>query len=261
MDLENINKDFSQNKSIQEKLKQLKTKMEQLNNEIEGYKLDKSQYEIDKQRAILNKDKTSETDAQKNIDNANKEIEKRKEQLAKMKEVIQKNNEKVEACIEKLSENPELKKHIDNVMRKKLVRRAQKTLKENETLKGLNELMGKHPSIQNNIVGMKNAQIEIGKLEDELGKLDPSKDTARINQIKADIITFNSKYDKNQQMIIDCAKKDNVDISKESLKQFVKDSSFKIDKSTKKWNVEATIKNKIKGNEKAIRNDEIVLST
>ena len=159
-----------------------------------------------------------------------------------------------------MSEDPEFKKHVDIVMQKKLLRRSKKTLEENEMLGQLKTLMKNHPNIKNNIVGMKNADIERKKLEEELSKLDSVKDAARITQIETDLKDLAQKYSKNEQVIMNCANKDKISISKEALKSFISQTAFKTDKGTGEWMVDATINNKIKGNLKTIRNDEIALS-
>lgn len=259
MSIEEINKDFIKNKNTQKKLQVLNSKIEKLNIDIDSYKFNIQHFEIDKEKAIKSKDKVAEASAKAAIEGEKSKIKAAEAQLNKMKAVIEKNHQKVEEAIEKVSEDPELKKHVDVAMKKRIVRRSQKALKENKTLEGLEGLMNKHPSIKNNIVGMKNAQIEIKKLKEDLKTLDKKRDAAKIAKIEADIKTLKSKYDKNEQLVMNCANKENVDISKESLKGFIADNSFKTDK-TGNWKIEETIKNKIKGNEKTIENDQAALS-
>lgn len=265
MDLEAINNEYSTNKKEQEKLQNMSKTIEKLENEIETLKQEKVIYEKEKELAILKKDKKMEDDATEKIEKAENDITKKEDKLSKAKVSIVVNKKKIENCINVLSKNPEFKKHMDTVMKKKFARQSEKALKENEELKKVSELIKQKPECQEFISEMKKANINLQKLNQQLEKLDSKKDASEIATKQSQIDKNRKSYNKNKDSIKKLAKSAKINIDEDILKKFVNENSFKIDKqnSTKTkivYNVESTINNKIKSNEKTVGNNEIVLS-
>lgn len=265
MDLEAINNEYTANKTEQEKLQKMSKKIERLENDIETLKQEKVIYEKEKELAVLKKDKTKEADATKKIEKAENDIAKKEENLNKAKLAIDVNKKKLDNCINLLSKNPEFKKHMDTVMKKKFARQSEKVLKENEELKKISELINQKPECQQFMSEMKKANINLKKLNQQLEKLDPVKDASKIATKQSQIDKNRKSYNKNKDSIKKLAKAAKINIDENILKEFVNENSFKIDKqnSTKNkivYNVESTINHKIKANEKTVRNNEIALS-
>lgn len=258
-ELKELNSDYTKNTNMKMKLQKLKGNIENLSNDIELSKLNINQYEVDKQKAIFNKDKVKEEEAQKKIDAEKQKIKEINKKLLKMKTALVENENRIDSCIEKVSQNPEFKKVVDAAISKKLVRRTEKALKQNQDLKTLKDLINNHPQFKNSIVGMKNATSKMKILNDELAKLDSTKDAAKIASITAEIKANKDKYAKNEKSIMDFTTKNNINISENFLKDFVS-SNFKMNKGTGEYNIDATINNKIKGNEKSIKDSELALS-
>ena len=288
-DFERINKDFnrySNNMSkanidtINNKIKTYKKDIKRLEKEIEALNKYKEAAKFQKSVHEKNGDKTEADLVQMSIDAFNSEIESKitskndlEDQIEDLQNKINRNKARVDKCIEELSKDSEFKKHVDDEMKKRLIRRSEKTLKENATLKNLQELIKLQPECEQNISEMKTMQLEmddsnekIEKLEEEIAKLDPITDTSTISAKQTEITNEKNKidvnrkkYNTNKTEVKKAAKKHKVEIDEEILKRFIKDTTFKRDKSGT-LQVSKTISNKIKVNEKTIKNDEIALS-
>lgn len=295
-DIEKINTEFNdqmpqeevtkKNKMIEKLKEELKTIEEQLNGNDSTKGLIQRRNNLESVKTDEEKagNTAAVTSLQSQIDAINNEITaKEKMKAIKIKKLdtlekkVNDSKAKVDACIEELSRDPEFKRHIDAAMKKRLVRRSEKALKENEMLKNLQELIKLQPECGNNVAKMKDAQtildganVKIEKLSKDIEGLDPVADAAIIAKKQAEISNEQLKIDKNRKVlntnkteIKKAAKKHKLELDEEILKKFVKETTFPVDKNTKKVVIESvarTVNRKMKGNEKTLLNNQIALS-
>lgn len=262
MDIKDINEEYKKNnsKANSDKMDKIRQAFNDVKNKIEILENDKSTAENNKRNAEIRGDSSEVAAKKSEIEAINKKLEAERNKAVKLEHLINMNKQKVEKCIEELSQNPEFKKHIDIVMRKRLIRRSEKALKENECLNNLRELIDLEPDCQNYISDMKTVKIKIMQLREEIKNLDPVADASEIAGKEAEIDNYNKEYSKNRNLVTKVAEKNNIEIDTSILKSFIEDNGFKVDKSTKKFNIVKTIDNKIKGNEKTVANNDFALS-
>ncbi|MBO4293275.1 MAG: hypothetical protein J5881_02660 [Clostridia bacterium] len=258
-ELEAIDKEYKTYLLEKQKLEKCRKAVTQYDRKIQIANNNITIYQMEKNNAILKGDKAAEKAAQNKIDGEKKNIEILKNSLLKIQSIIVNNQNKIDSQIQKVSNNPEVKKAVDAAISKKVVRKNQRLLQENAQLNMIKKLIETHSGVKKQIVGMKNAEVNIKKLNDDKSKLDPAKDAAQIAQIDKDIKDAQIKYDKNKKIIMDIANKDNLQLEEKYLDEFI-EGNFKINKGTGEYNIEASLNNKIKGNQKSIDNNDKILS-
>ena len=264
MDLEQINSEFNKysSKKINKAMQDLKTKIEDTKIEIEGKKSLKAVWENDLTKAKRQGNKTAEKQAESEIKKIEGEIKALQDKLKKMQKYIDTNKAKVEACIDAISQNPELKKHVEAQTKKRLVRRTEKALKENECLENIKALIEAEPACEEYISDMKDASIEWRKLDKEIEKEknNPAPNAATIATKEAEIKSQRKIYYSKRDLIKKAAKKQGIEFNEEIFKKFIEETGFKKNKGTGKYDIKKVIDKKMAGNEKSIRNDELALS-
>ncbi len=264
MDLEKMNGSYERAKQNLEVKKQNIKKIEEEIKKAEGdIKIAEAVKEV-AQRQNIDKDVK---DAEKAIKDKKMRIEELKKDIELEKEELLMFKEKTDKVIEELRENPELQAHLDQVLAKRYSRKIrdidnekQKQEKEQEKeekklegYKDVQKLIDEHASMRNYMQGMLNASYKVEKLNAELAKLDPAKDTARIKQVEQEIATENKRLNQNRDAILKYSNKNKLKITEETLKEIASNSV--IDKKNNRVNIKATLNasnNKAKENIKDI---------
>lgn len=261
MELEKLNSDYKKYSSgrIGKTVEQLRKKIKDCKDTMEDLEYEKKSLEYSLKTNDVQTNQTLKNATEIELQNVNNKLEKLKEDISRMQNYIEKNRAEVEACIDELSKNPEMKKHIEMQIKKKLIRRAEKKLKENVCLENLKTLIEVEPACKDYISEIKDAKLEMQKQNKEIEKLDPVADAASITTIKAAIDLHRKKYNKNIDLIKKLSKKHNIEFNKDIFSNFIEENSFKKDKQNQ-YEIGKTIERKIKGNEKSVKNDEIALS-
>ena len=264
MDLEKMNGSYERAKQNLKVKKQNIKKIEEEIKKAEGdIKIAEAVKEV-AQRQNIDKDVK---DAEKAIKDKKMRIEELKKDIELEKEELLMFKEKTDKVIEELRENPELQAHLDQVLAKRYSRKIrdidnekQKQEKEQEKeekklegYKDVQKLIDEHASMRNHMQGMLNASYKVEKLNAELAKLDPAKDTARIKQVEQEIATENKRLNQNRDAILKYSNKNKLKITEETLKEIASNSV--IDKKNNRVNIKATLNasnNKAKENIKDI---------
>ena len=264
MDLEKMNGSYERAKQNLKVKKQNIKKIEEEIKKAEGdIKIAEAVKEV-AQRQNIDKDVK---DAEKAIKDKKMRIEELKKDIELEKEELLMFKEKTDKVIEELRENPELQAHLDQVLAKRYSRKIrdidnekQKQEKEQEKeekklegYKDVQKLIDEHASMRNHMQGMLNASYKVEKLNAELAKLDPAKDTARIKQVEQEIATENKRLYQNRDAILKYSNKNKLKITEETLKEIASNSV--IDKKNNRVNIKATLNasnNKAKENIKDI---------
>ena len=261
---EKTNAQYLNKKNAFENVKKLQEKIDKLEKDLKLIKREIEDIETEKKRAEEDKDKNAIKSAESKLEIKKAEEEKLKEQANKMKEIIDTNREKVEKYFEEIEKEPELKAHVNKIMEKQYNRKLKKVKSEENNLKILQEAIKNNPIIANNLRGMIRAEEELTKYDEELKKLDPQKDSARIAQIKnTEIPTLLSKYEKNKDMLTKTFKEKDINISEKFIEDLVKNNKFshftKVEKDDKgnvtkrdEINIDKTLKNISKRNMRRI---------
>ena len=195
MDLEKLNASYVRAK---QNLESKKKNIEKFEEELKKAMDDMKVAEGAKVVAQRKNDTDDIKRADEEIKNIKARIEKIKKEAELEKEELQMFQDKINDVTREIRENPEMKEHLEGVMAKRYTRQIRdinKDKKEQEKVKQAEEkklesynevqkLINEHSSMKNHMQGMLGANYAIQKLNDELSKLDPIKDKARIDQIK-----------------------------------------------------------------------------
>ena len=268
MDLEKINNQYVKLKA---KLDLAKKDVEKIKETLVLKASDLKILEAERIKAKIAKDTVKEKALSTDIEILKKDIKKIKDEAEEKEEEWKEIQEMIDKRIEEIKENPELKKHLDEVLVKKYDRKMKKVEAEKkvvtdkkERLKGLKELAEKHPSVRKNLIGMTNAVKEINKLKAELASLKQPVAGGLFkytNQARADEITkvllpiAKSKYEKNRTLLNDYAKTQNIKIDANDLKELTENMSHNKGKIDISGTIDKQIKvleKKIKGYDKSI---------
>ena len=177
---------------------------------------------------------------QKNVEQLIKDDEKRlkeiKEEVTLLQEDLTGLKEKIDKTLDKVKENPELKKHIEEVAAKRYDRQNKKIAKEikaKEEEKGkeekklkaiekISELVKNHPTLNNNLKGVLQNKAEIKKLQAEKDQLMAKSnrtpaDNVRMAAINQEISDKQQKADKNKGLMMDYIKKNKLEITEKDI--------------------------------------------
>ena len=266
----------------------LKSKLEAANKDIEKMRQDAQNLADDRtiQRgkeveARRNGDKTAEENAQNEIKRIDTELEKIKEAATEKKKEIIDLQLKINEKIEEIKKDPEMKKHLEEVLSKKYDRKLSKLKDEREEVVGkkdrlvqLQKLVTDHPALGNNLKGILGAQKQITDLEAELeslkdttvpGGLVSYKDPARANEILTkELPGAQSRLNSNKTTLMSYITKNSLGITEQDIdelaaKGFVVDSKGYIDLNATMNKSISGLNRQIKGYDKSIRDHEIAL--
>lgn len=270
MDLKQINSTYeTAKKNLESRKKQIESLEKDIKTELDNIAIANAE-KIKAQRkgntSVVNK---AEQYIKKHQDN----IGKLKEQAQKMQSEMDMFQGKVDKVVEKIKEDPEMKKHLDEVLAKRYSREIKKieqqkeeTLKKKEentkklededkklkSIDNVQKMIDAHPAMQNHMQGMLNASASIDRLNSELSTLSLPKDKTRINTINKEMQDANQKLDKNKKAILDYANKNKLGITEATLDGIMKNIAVN---SKGEANIKASLnnaKNEVQANKDAI---------
>ena len=267
MDLKTINQEYL---NLKEQIKNCDEKTKQYAAALEKLSLEKKIYEGERARAMLDNNAQKIQEANQKIENCKNKIMKIKEIASNHKKNIELAKQKIDQRVQELTEEPEMKKHLQEVMTKKYSRKIkalkdEKNNKENELKKieSLEVVISYHPKIKNYLNGIANSLEEKAKCEKELETLkqsnnpDKQKATQLLNKIKK----ANSKINQNKSVVMTFLKKQKLEFSEQDLQKIFqggvkRDNEGNIDLRA---NINK-INRQIKGINKSIKNHEIAMN-
>ena len=267
MDLKTINQEYL---NLKEQIKNCDEKTKQYAAALEKLSLEKKIYEGERARAMLDNNAQKIQEANQKIENCKNKIMKIKEIASNHKKNIELAKQKIDQRVQELTEEPEMKKHLQEVMTKKYSRKIkalkdEKNNKENELKKieSLEVVISYHPKIKNYLNGIANSLEEKSKCEKELETLNQSnnpnkqKATQLLNKIKK----ANSKINQNKSVVMTFLKKQKLEFSEQDLQKIFqggvkRDNEGNIDLRA---NINK-INRQIKGINKSIKNHEIAMN-
>lgn len=269
MDLEKMNGEYQKLKQDIETAKVMITIYE---DKVEELMDDKTIALRDKIVARRNKNEADEKKAQDELDKIDEEIKQMQEKVEKEKETIKKFQEEIEAKITEIKENPEMKKHLDTVLKKKYERKLAKVEKEKEELIGkkdkveqIKKLTTEHPALAMNLKGMISAYKTAENLKKELKSLEYSAgngiieytNPVRANEIKTKLLPdAESKMETNKTPFMDYIQKNKLDITEKDVNELVEKGAVnkdgKVDLETTFVKRTSGLNRQIKGLDKSI---------
>lgn len=267
MDLKTINQEYL---NLKEQIKNCDEKTKQYAETLEKLSLEKKIYEGERARAMLDNNAQKIQEANQKIENCKNKIMTIKESASNQKKNIELAKQKIDQRVQELTEEPEMKKHLQEVMTKKYSRKIkalkdEKNNKENELKKteSLEVVISYHPKIKNYLNGIANSLEEKAKCEKELETLKQSnnpnkqKTTELLNKIKK----ANSKINQNKSVVMSFLKKQKLEFSEQDLQKIFqggikRDNEGNIDLRA---NINK-INRQIKGIDKSIKDHEIAMN-
>ena len=267
MDLKTINQEYL---NLKEQIKNCDEKTKQYAETLEKLSLEKKIYEGERARAMLDNNAQKIQEANQKIENCKNKIMTIKESASNQKKNIELAKQKIDQRVQELTEEPEMKKHLQEVMTKKYSRKIkalkdEKNNKENELKKteSLEVVISYHPKIKNYLNGIANSLEEKAKCEKELETLkqsnnpDKQKATQLLNKIKK----ANSKINQNKSVVMTFLKKQKLEFSEQDLQKIFqggvkRDNEGNIDLRA---NINK-INRQIKGIDKSIKDHEIAMN-
>lgn len=280
MDLETLNKEYVQFKSNLEKARK---EIESLESKANDLADDKIIWKGKLVEAKRNKDSVAEKQAEGELKRIDTEIKAVQDDTLRNKEEMELILAKINVKIKEIKENPEMKKHLDEVMSKKYDRKLSKLSKEKEEavekkdrLTDLKQLVTDHPALCNNLKGILTATKEMKDLQAELdgmkmivgtGKTSAYtyNDPARANEIMNTLLPqAQAKLATNKTPLIAYISKNGLNITEQDIdeladKGFAVDSKGNIDLNATMNKSISSLNRQIKGYDKSIRNHQIAL--
>lgn len=280
MDLETLNKEYVQFKSDLEKARK---EIESLESKANDLADDKIIWKGKLVEAKRNKDSVAEKQAEGELKRIDTEIKAVQDDTLKKKEEMELIQAKINVRIKEIKENPEMKKHLDEVMSKKYDRKLSKLENEKEEavekkdrLTDLKQLVTDHPALGNNLKGiltatkeMKDLQAELDGMKMIVGTGETSaytyKDPARANEIINTLLPqAQAKLTTNKTPLMAYISKNGLNITEQDIdelaeKGFAVDGKGNIDLNSTMNKSISSLNRQIKGYDKSIRNHQIAL--
>ena len=231
----------------------------------------------------LNNTKEEQEKKLKNYENELNSLEpgneKRKNELELVLKGLEKEIEDLEKGIEglkeQISQDPEMKKYMDQVMQKRFNRSIKKLSTEKEKLETIQKMVTKHKTVGNYIKGMINNTKEIKELEDKVknlkaqldelkveGKDDEYTDPEKAKEILGLIEQTDGEIKDKKDKLQDITKpvQDFLEGHKNEYNISMKDiEELLLNVNTKGTDLDKIIAGQIEGKEKDIKNREIAL--
>lgn len=269
MDLEKLNGEYLKLKQDIEIKKECISAYERT---VQDLALDKTIWTGKKAEAQKNADHDAEKTAQDELNKIDEQIKKTQESVEKEKETIKEFQGKIDAKITEIKENPEMKKHLDTVLKKKYERKLAKVEKEKAELidkkdkvEQIKQLTTEHPALANNLKGMISAYKTAENLKKELKSLEYSAgngiiaytDPTRANEIKTNLLPdAESKMETNKTPFMDYIQKNKLDITEKDVNELVEKGAVnkdgKVDLETTFVKRTSGLNRQIKGLDKSI---------
>lgn len=269
MDLEKLNGEYLKLKQDIEIKKGVIVAYE---HRVQDLTLDKIIWTGKKAEARKNSDHDAEKAAQDELNKIDEEIKQLQESVEQEKETIKEFQGKIDAKITEIKENPEMKKHLDTVLKKKYERKLAKVEKEKAELidkkdkvEQIKQLTTEHPALANNLKGMISAYKTAENLKKELKSLEYSAgngiiaytDTTRANEIKTNLLPdAESKMETNKTHFMDYIQKNKLYITEKDVNELVEKGAVnkdgKVDLETTFVKRTSGLNRQIKGLDKSI---------
>lgn len=278
MDLEKINKEYTKLKNDLEKMEKEIEALDKRANDLADDKILKKGYLIQAQRMGS---KADENKAKAEIKKIDDELKRIAEDATNKKEDVKKIKDKIEEKVKEIKEDPKMKKHLGIVLAKQYSRKISNSEKEKEKLNQkkerlteLNELVKKHPSLGNNLIGIIGSANKIKELEKELknmtieiapGVID-YKDPARADEIQNTLIPqYEAKLETNKSSLMAYIEKKSLNITKKDIEEIAEngviDGKGNVDlKATMNKSI-ASLNRQTKGLEKSIANYKLAYNS
>ena len=261
-ELEKINEEYVNFKSFIEKAKK---EIERFDKKINKLKEEKNDLlgKLDGAKKI--NDLAGIQQYEDEIKNVDDKIGNVKKDVIRKKEEIESLQSKINDRIEKVKENPEMKKHLEKVLTKKYERKlnslnSEKEVEEKkkERYVELKDLVDNHPTLANNLKGIIKYTKEIKDLEEEYRNANGPDKIAK----KALLNEKRKDKKKNKDNLMKYINKHNLSITEVDIEELAQNGIFSIGKDNKeKVNLDLTmnknlssIDRKIKGYDKSILN-------
>lgn len=242
MDLKKVNEEYGKLKA---RLKEIKEKVEELELEENKLEIEKSRLNTEFLEAKRDKDKAKEERIKKGIKENDEARQKIWGELSKIREEVKKIQDKINDKIKEIRENPEMKAHLEEILRKKYDRKIseydkkisefEKDKKEEESkikrLKTLKQLVIDHPSFANWLKIVISSAAEIEKLNKELVKMKVEsqngeityKNPDRANDIINNLIpNVENKLNMNKNNLMKYINKKTLDITEQDIDELSK---------------------------------------
>ena len=269
MDLEKMNGEYLK---LKQDIEMIKRGIVSEENLIQDLTLEKIIWTGKKAEARKNSNHAAEKTAQDELDIIDGRIKQLQESVEKEKETIKEFQGKIDAKITEIKENPEMKKHLDTVLKKKYERKLAKVEKEKAELidkkdkvESIKQLTTEHPALANNLKGMISAYKTAENLKKELKSLEYSAgngiiaytDPVRANEIKTKLLPdAESKMKTNKTHFMDYIQKNKLDITEKDVDELVEkgivNKDGKVDLETTFVKRTSGLNRQIKGLDKSI---------
>ena len=203
MDLEKMDKSYGKAKSVTDKTSKLNVTVDKLALNVKQLYRNYEDLKIKLERSIEDGDTTTEKQCKSDIEKVKEDFFEARKSLNKLKEVVAKNQDTINQHFKEISNNPELKAHLDHVVGTKFSRalvRNQKEkevkLKENETLSKITEAAKKDPNVMYMLKDLEKQLNNAKSLNAIIA--DPSKNQAEIAQAQANLASANSSIEQRR---------------------------------------------------------------
>lgn len=277
MNLETLNKEYVQFKNDLEKNHKEIESLESKANSLADDKI------IQKAKLIEAKrigDTVAQKTAEREIEKINSDLKVVQDDTLKKKEEVKLIQTKINSKIIEIKENPELKKHLDEVMSKKydrklsqLEKEKEKTIEKKDRLTDLKQLVTKHPTLGNHLKGILISTKEINDLQTELDgmkyhvgtNLVGYTDPVRANKIMNTLIPqAKARINTNKTPLMEYISKNSLNITEKDIdelahKGFTVDNKGNIDLNSTIDKRISSLNRQIKGQDKSIKNHKIAL--
>ena len=204
--LSNVNEEY---KILKVEIAESKTEYIKVKDRLDTASKDLKILELDLSKASLMNDKDGARAIKEEITKVKAEIAKIQVQAKVKKEKMDYLKESLNEKIQELMEDPEIKQHLEYIIRSQIeraIKKARKSQVKRSKLKTLQDEALKHTSLQNNLRGMIYATSQLNKLKNP--SLTPDQRVGledKINEIKA-------KFEFNKDALFAYVTKNNMDI-------------------------------------------------
>ena len=208
--LSNVNEEY---KMLKVEIAESKTEYIKVKDRLDTASKDLKILELDLARASLMDDKDKARAIKEEITKVKAEIAKIQVQAKVKKEKMDYLKESLNEKIQELMEDPEIKQHLEYIIRSQIeraIKKARKSQVKRSKLKTLQEEALKHTSLQNNLRGMIYATSQLNKLETALKN--PSLTPDQRVDIEDKINATKAKFEFNKDALFAYVKKSNMDI-------------------------------------------------
>ena len=212
--LSNVNEEY---KMLKVEIAESKTEYIKVKDRLDTVSKDLKILELDLSKASLMNDKDGARAIKEEITKVKAEIAKIQVQAKVKKEKMDYLKESLNEKIQELMENPEIKQHLEYIIRsqkERAIKKARNGIEKSQAkrskLRTLQDEALKHTSLQNNLRGMIYATSQLNKLETALKN--PSLTPDQRVDIEDKINATKAKFEFNKDALFAYVKKNNMDI-------------------------------------------------